>query len=155
MLASVTLGCCRTPEALEGCSSMILLQKMSSQFLSSDTAVKEQEAIAHTRQGWSPWHFLRHPVALCYQSFPDKAMLLPIKTESLMDQGYLFYATSEQTDFGPRQHTHVDLGALVRGAVRVSFFSTFLLQQICMNVFCSTRCSLLSLQTFYSTLQQS
>lgn len=68
---------------------------------------------------------LRHPVALCYQSFPDKSLLLPNKIDSLMDQGYLFYATNEQTDFGPRQHTHVDLGALVRGAVRFSFRQAF------------------------------
>lgn len=61
---------------------------------------------------------LRHPVALCYDAFPDKTKLLENRQDSLMDQSYLFYATKQLVEFGPAQHTHVDLGALVRGYVR-------------------------------------
>ena len=61
---------------------------------------------------------LRHPVALCSKAFPDQSKLLPHKQDSLMDQNYLFYASKLHTDFGPEAHTHVDLGALVRGYVR-------------------------------------
>ena len=57
-------------------------------------------------------------MALCQQKFPDQSKLVPNKQDSLMDQNYLFYASKLHTDFGPEAHTHVDLGALVRGYVR-------------------------------------
>lgn len=62
---------------------------------------------------------LRHPVALCYEAFPDNSKLLENKQSSLMDQRYLFYATRQLVQFGPKEHSHVDLGALVRGYVRI------------------------------------
>ena len=65
--------------------------------------------------------FLRHPAALCKSKFPTgsrlQSKLLEGKQETLMDQNYLFYATNEQATFGPAERTHVDLGALVPGAV--------------------------------------
>lgn len=53
---------------------------------------------------------LRHPAALCKETFPLRAF----NAISVLDHDYLFFATKEQTRFGPKEHTHVDLGAHIR-----------------------------------------
>ena len=57
---------------------------------------------------------LRHPVALCSSKGNFSETMWP-PGNGLMDQNYIFFATSQLTSFGSEQHTYLDLGALVRG----------------------------------------
>lgn len=62
--------------------------------------------------------FLRHPVAICMESYPDRFWPKTERAAGIMDPSYLLTATGQQTSFGPPYYVHVDLDALVRGGVR-------------------------------------